>query len=248
YPRKIRSATRGVADAYACIGGLNKRIADRNASLNDSLGSVSRSVATQLKQQQTAELLDEAAAHQNSAEEEEEVKRQEAKRHEQAMVQMNVRHQKLHNRGHGKTYSCRATSVGRCRPFRSRLKMWKPRKGKQRLVLTGTFATLESVHRSQEELKKEEEILEAAGKHIPTAKPSATGEGAASQVANAVKNAVEGVGRALRGRPTGLDEDQLTIQRDEKEADTEKRTIEGCVSGKSLLRKNKFRARSVQVE
>lgn len=102
----------------------------------------------------------------------------------------------------------------------------------------------------QKELEEEEEVLrEAAGKQIATAKPSVTENvGAAGQVANAVKNLLGGVGKALGGRPAaGVDEDQLTLQRDVAATEKEKKTIEGCVSGEGLLRKNKFRARSAQV-
>ncbi|CBZ51256.1 conserved hypothetical protein [Neospora caninum Liverpool] len=79
---------RDVADTYRCVGGLNNRVAARNASLNEALGDVSRNVATKIKQELTAELMDEADYHEHTANDIEQVKRRESERHQMVMEQM----------------------------------------------------------------------------------------------------------------------------------------------------------------
>nr|CEL76082.1 TPA: hypothetical protein BN1205_084870 [Toxoplasma gondii VEG] len=79
---------RDVADTFRCVGGLNSKVAARNTSLNEALAEVSRNVATKIKQEQTAELLDEADRHERTASNLEQVKRRESDRHQTVMEQM----------------------------------------------------------------------------------------------------------------------------------------------------------------
>ncbi|KEP61509.1 UNVERIFIED_CONTAM: hypothetical protein HHA_291840 [Hammondia hammondi] len=81
-------AMRDVADTYRCVGRLNNKVAARNTSLNEALAEVSRNVATKIKQEQTAELLDEADRHERTASILEQVKHRESDRHHTVMEQM----------------------------------------------------------------------------------------------------------------------------------------------------------------